>query len=147
VEHRIVQVGSQYMFADFEDGLYRVRTGEATKDGTPDTSSSRNPRSLLNTVTSQDLYSSAGAAESAFRETHRDDPVWDVYEEAPPDTQYVSLNDASRELGVDPATLRNQIHNRRLRGFKIGRNWVITSDEMERYRRENMGTVGRRGSS
>lgn len=45
----------------------------------------------------------------------------------------LSLADAAREAGTQPATLRNQIHNGRLRGIKRGSDWVVSSTELANY--------------
>lgn len=58
-------------------------------------------------------------------------------------TGTVSLPEAATELGVNPATLRQQVHNGALAARKIGRNWIVDRAEVERYRRENLGNVGR----
>ncbi|MEW5705148.1 MAG: helix-turn-helix domain-containing protein [Pseudomonadota bacterium] len=42
-------------------------------------------------------------------------------------------------LGVSHATLRAQVHRGRLRAFKVGRDWLVTDEEVERYRREVQG--------
>jgi hypothetical protein len=56
----------------------------------------------------------------------------------------LSLRDAGASLGLSPNTLRVQINNGILKGSKIGRDWVVTSDEVERYRREVQGKYGNR---
>lgn len=52
----------------------------------------------------------------------------------------MTLTEAAALLGLDPSTLRWQIRNRRLRARKLGRDWHITPAEVERYRRESLGT-------
>jgi excisionase family DNA binding protein len=54
-----------------------------------------------------------------------------------------TLTEAGAQLGVAPSTLRNQIRNGRLRATMIGKTWTVTEREIERYRRESLGT--RRG--
>lgn len=49
----------------------------------------------------------------------------------------VSLPEAARSLGVAPATLRQQIKNGKLTAVKLARDWFLTAEEVERYRREN----------
>ena len=50
---------------------------------------------------------------------------------------WISLSTASRELGVAHDTLRAQVHRGKLAATKIGRDWLISRDELERYRRES----------
>lgn len=53
------------------------------------------------------------------------------------------LNQAAAELGLAPVTLRAQAANGRFLAKKIGSTWITTSQEIERYRREQLGQVGR----
>ena len=55
----------------------------------------------------------------------------------------ITLAAAGALLGVSPATLRNQIHAKRLRGTLVGKTWVVTPREVERYRAESLGRPGR----
>jgi excisionase family DNA binding protein len=55
----------------------------------------------------------------------------------------LTLAQAGALLGVSPATLRNQVHNGRLRARLIGKTWVVTPREVERYRAESLGRPGR----
>jgi hypothetical protein len=57
----------------------------------------------------------------------------------------VPLSRAALELGLDPSTLRRQIALGRLAAEKIGggRDWYVSAAEVERYRSENLGRVGR----
>jgi excisionase family DNA binding protein len=48
----------------------------------------------------------------------------------------MTLIEAAALLGLDASTLRHQIRNGKLRAEKIGRDWHVTPDEVERYRRE-----------
>lgn len=48
-------------------------------------------------------------------------------------------------LGVTAATVRQQIANGKLRARKVGRDWWVTPQDVERYRREHQGD--RRGKS
>lgn len=48
----------------------------------------------------------------------------------------LGLAEAADLLGVDHSTLRAQVHRGRLRAFKVGRDWLVTEEEIERYRRE-----------
>jgi predicted nucleotidyltransferase len=55
----------------------------------------------------------------------------------------LTLAEAARELRISPSTLRNQVKAGRLRGRLVGKTYVTTSEEVERYRRESLGRVGR----
>lgn len=55
----------------------------------------------------------------------------------------LTLAEAGDRLGLSPSTLRNQVKNGRLRATMIGKTWTVTEREVERYRRESLGT--RRG--
>lgn len=48
----------------------------------------------------------------------------------------LGLAEAAAELGVSSATLRAQVHRGRLRAIKVGRDWLVTSSEVARYRAE-----------
>jgi excisionase family DNA binding protein len=56
----------------------------------------------------------------------------------------VTLTEAAARLGVAASTLRNQIHKGRLRGRLVGKTWTVSEREVERYRAESVGRVGRR---
>lgn len=54
------------------------------------------------------------------------------------------LSAAAAELGIDPSTLRRQAAAGRIAAVKLGpRAWMIEADEIERYRREQLGRPGR----
>jgi excisionase family DNA binding protein len=55
----------------------------------------------------------------------------------------LTLAQAGALLGVSPATLRSQVRNGRLRATLVGKTWVVTPDEVERYRVESLGRPGR----
>jgi excisionase family DNA binding protein len=55
----------------------------------------------------------------------------------------LTLAEAASRLGVSPSTLRNQIHNGRLRGKLVGKTWTVTDGEVARYQRESLGRIGR----
>lgn len=57
----------------------------------------------------------------------------------------IPLSRAALELGLDPSTLRRQVALGRLVAEKIGggRDWYVAGEEVERYRRENLGRAGR----
>jgi excisionase family DNA binding protein len=50
----------------------------------------------------------------------------------------MTLTEAARVLGVTHSTLRNQVHNGKLRAKKVGRDWHVTPSEVERYRRQHL---------
>ena len=49
----------------------------------------------------------------------------------------MSVPEAAKSLGLAPATVRAQIRNNKIRAKKLARDWFITPEEVERYRREN----------
>jgi excisionase family DNA binding protein len=53
----------------------------------------------------------------------------------------VTLIEAAALLGLEPATLRQQIANGRLKARKVGRDWTVTRREVERYRSEHRRKV------
>jgi excisionase family DNA binding protein len=55
-----------------------------------------------------------------------------------------TLTEAAALLGVAASSLRNQIHNGRLRGRLIGKTWTVSEREIERYRADSLGRPGRR---
>lgn len=55
----------------------------------------------------------------------------------------LTLAEAAELLGRSATTLRAQAVAGRLRARLIGKTWITTRDEVERYRRENLGNVGR----
>lgn len=55
----------------------------------------------------------------------------------------ISLADAADELGLGASTLRHQAQAGRLEARVVGKTWITTRQEVERYRREVLGKVGR----
>ena len=55
----------------------------------------------------------------------------------------VTLTEAGELLNRSPTTLRHQVKVGRLAARLIGKTWVTTRDEVERYRREHLGKLGR----
>jgi len=49
----------------------------------------------------------------------------------------MTLIEAAALLDLSPTTLRVQIRNGKLRAKKVGRDWMVTPMEVERYRRES----------
>jgi hypothetical protein len=59
----------------------------------------------------------------------------------------MSLAEAADELGLGQSTLRAQVKARHLVARNVGKTWITTRDEVERYRRNHLGKIGRpRGS-
>lgn len=46
---------------------------------------------------------------------------------------YLTLKEAAALAGLSPITLRVQIRNGRLKAVKVGRDWLVTRDEMRAY--------------
>lgn len=57
----------------------------------------------------------------------------------------VTLSEASRSVGLDPATLRQQIKNRRLRATKHHREWWVKPAALKEYL-DSRAPQGRRSS-
>lgn len=55
----------------------------------------------------------------------------------------LTLTEAADQLGLAASTLRHQVHAGRLRARLVGKTYVVTPGEIERYRREHLGKVGR----
>jgi excisionase family DNA binding protein len=55
----------------------------------------------------------------------------------------IDLHDAATELGLSGTTLRYQASVGRLAAKVVGKTWITTRQEVERYRRENLGRRGR----
>lgn len=58
----------------------------------------------------------------------------------------MTLNEAAVKLGVQPATLRQQIARGALVATKRGRDWWVTKAAVEKYRAEHLGRAGRQPS-
>ncbi len=56
----------------------------------------------------------------------------------------VTLKEAAEMLGVQAATLRSQARFGTLKTRKFGSVHAVTIDEVERYRRENLGRFAKR---
>jgi excisionase family DNA binding protein len=54
-----------------------------------------------------------------------------------------TLVQAAERLGLSAETLRNQVKKGKLTAMIYGKTYVVTEEEIERYRREHMGPVGR----
>jgi hypothetical protein len=55
----------------------------------------------------------------------------------------ISLADAAEDLGIDPSGLRAQAAAGRIEAKLVGKTWITTRQEVERYRAERLGRVGR----
>lgn len=56
----------------------------------------------------------------------------------------LTLVEAAARLGLSPSTLRHQARTGRLRARLIGKTYVVSEREVERYRAESKGKPGRR---
>ena len=54
-------------------------------------------------------------------------------------TEVLTLAQAAAALGLATVTLRVQQRRGKLTAAKVGSVWLVTKDEVERYRRENLG--------
>jgi len=59
------------------------------------------------------------------------------------DLDILTLAEAGELLGIAPVTLRAQAASSRLKARLVGKTWITTRVEVERYRREHLGNVGR----
>ena len=55
----------------------------------------------------------------------------------------LTLSEAAEELGLSATTLRHQVQAGRLRARLVGKTYVVTPRELDRYRREHLGKPGR----
>jgi excisionase family DNA binding protein len=55
----------------------------------------------------------------------------------------LTLIEAADELGLAASTLRHQVQAGRLRARLVGKTYVVSPREVERYRREHLGKLGR----
>ncbi len=55
----------------------------------------------------------------------------------------LTLAEAAARLGLSASTLRHQVQSGRLRARLIGKTYVVTPREVERYRRQHRGKPGR----
>jgi excisionase family DNA binding protein len=55
----------------------------------------------------------------------------------------LTLTEAADRLGLAASTLRHQVQAGRLRARMIGKTYVVTAREVERYRHEHLGKPGR----
>lgn len=62
-------------------------------------------------------------------------------------TTLLTLEEAGTMLGLSPSTLRRQAQAKVLKASKIGRVYVVTPKEVERYRQVHKGMHGNRRDS
>ena len=55
----------------------------------------------------------------------------------------LTLTEAAARLGLSASTLRHQVQSGRLRARMVGKTYLVTAREVERYRREHLGRPGR----
>jgi len=55
----------------------------------------------------------------------------------------LTLTEAAAQLGISSATLRHQVQGGRLAARLFGKTYVITADELARYRATSLGKPGR----
>ncbi len=55
----------------------------------------------------------------------------------------LTLAEAALRLGRSPSTLRHQVKAGRLRARLVGKTWVVSEREVERYRADSLGKPGR----
>src|SRR5262249_36637669 len=61
----------------------------------------------------------------------------------PPDM--LTVDEAAEQLGLSPVTIRRAVMNRTITVVPLnGRTYLISRDEVERYRREHLGRRGKR---
>jgi hypothetical protein len=70
-------------------------------------------------------------------------PVGDDFAFMGKSSDPLTLPEAAAEAGLNPGTLRVQIHNGRLEAKKIGRDWVVTRAALRDYL-NNRAPQGRR---
>ncbi len=59
----------------------------------------------------------------------------------------LTLAEAGDRLGLSASTLRNQVKRGRLRATLVGKTWVVTERELERYRATSLGRPGRHATN
>jgi hypothetical protein len=66
------------------------------------------------------------------------------------DEEVLTLKQAEERIGVNHKTLHRQAKKGVLKAQLMGKTWLVTASELERYEREHKGKVGpkpgRRGS-
>jgi excisionase family DNA binding protein len=54
----------------------------------------------------------------------------------------LTLTQAAEQLGVTSSNLRQALARGRLHAERIGPIWVVSQDEVDRYRRDSLGQAG-----
>lgn len=54
-------------------------------------------------------------------------------------SEVLTFSQAAESLGLATVTLRVQTQRGKLKATKVGSVWLVTKDEVERYRREHLG--------
>ena len=55
----------------------------------------------------------------------------------------LTLTEAAAELGISSATLRHQVQLGRMQARLFGKTYVVSTEELERYRATSLGKPGR----
>lgn len=58
------------------------------------------------------------------------------------DEEVLTLAQAAERLGISHHTLRNQAMSGVLKAILMGKTYLVTASEVERYRREHLGRPG-----
>jgi predicted site-specific integrase-resolvase len=58
------------------------------------------------------------------------------------DAEVLTLKEAGERIGISHITLRLQAKKGVLHATLAGHQWMVTADEVERYRREHLGKRG-----
>jgi excisionase family DNA binding protein len=53
----------------------------------------------------------------------------------------MTLKEAAESLGTSPDNLRGAIARGTFKATKLGRDWIVSAAEVERYRRENRRAI------
>jgi excisionase family DNA binding protein len=56
---------------------------------------------------------------------------------------YYTAQGAAKKIGVTVSTIQVQVWRGTIKGIKVGGAWLISEEEVLRYRTENKGNVGR----
>ncbi len=60
------------------------------------------------------------------------------------ETEVLTLIDVEKRIEVSASTLRKSAEAGTLAATKMGKTWLVTVEEVDRYRRENKGKPGRK---
>lgn len=60
------------------------------------------------------------------------------------ETEVLTLMDVGKRIGVSASTLRKSAEIGTLTATKLGKTWLVTAEEADRYARENKGKPGRK---